>query len=173
MADSLINLVNTVSSQKWGMNATVEYRFYITKLNTRPIPFGLFFGPYLTHYGYHVDNGLDIFQSTVDTAGRLKGDFWSVNLGVEMGYQFVFWKRLTLDLVIVGPSASYYGGKLAITGDLSQSQIEDMNQEFYDDFIEQYPGFKNLSLDKNFKQTGKLDMFRWGFRYLFQIGFHF
>lgn len=171
--DTLINLVNVTSSQKWGLNATVEYRFYLTKLNTRPIPAGLYIGPYLTYYRYQFKNGLDIFPATVDTTGMIKGDFWSFNLGVELGYQFVFWKRLTLDLVLVGPSISYYGGKTEIQGNLDGSQIKEINEALYDKFIERFPSAQYLAGGKTFEQTGKLEVFRLGFRYLVQIGFHF
>jgi hypothetical protein len=41
----------------------------------------------------------------------VKGNFYIFNIGVELGYQFVFWKRLTLDFVLIGPAISYYGGK--------------------------------------------------------------
>jgi hypothetical protein len=151
----------------------VEYRFYLTKLNPRPTPYGLYIGPYLTYYGYNVDNGLDIFHATTDTAGRLKGNFWSFNLGGELGYQFVFWKRMTIDLVLLGPSVSYYGGQLDITGELDGSQIKELDNALYDKLVERYPEFGQLSMEKTFKQSGKLDVFRWGLRYLVQIGFHF
>jgi hypothetical protein len=172
--DTLIDLVNLTSSEKSGVNATIEYRFYLTKLNTRPIPAGLYIGPYLTYYQYQFKNGLDVFPATVDTTGMIKGNFWSFNLGVELGYQFVFWKRWTLDLVMVGPSISYYGGKLEITADLDGSQIQQINEELYDKLITRFPGLTTLSTSgKTFQETGKLDIFRLGFRYLFQLGFHF
>jgi hypothetical protein len=172
--DTLIDLVNITSSEKSGVNATIEYRFYLTKLNTRPVPAGLYIGPYLTYYQYQFKNGLDVFPATVDTTGMIKGNFWSFNLGVELGYQFVFWKRLTLDLVMVGPSVSYYGGKMEITADLDGSQIQQINEELYDKLITRFPGLTTLSTSgKTFQETGKLDIFRLGFRYLVQIGFHF
>jgi hypothetical protein len=172
--DSLIKLVNITSGQKWGLNATIEYRFYLTRLNARPVPAGLYIGPYLTHYQYHFKNGLDIFPAKVDTTGMIQGDFWSFNLGVELGYQFVFWKRWTLDLVMVGPSISYYGGQMQITGNLDGSQIKQINEALYEKLITRFPGLTTLSTSgKTFEQTGKLDVFRMGFRYLVQIGFHF
>ncbi len=172
--DTLIDLVNLTSHQKWGLNATAEYRFYLTKLNTRPIPAGLYIGPYLTYYRYQFKNGLDIFPATVDTTGMIKGDFWAFNLGLELGYQFVFWKRWTLDMVLVGPSISYYGGKTEITGNLDGSQIQQVNEALYDQLLERFPGLSTFSTTgKTFQQTGKLDVFRLGFRYLVQIGFHF
>jgi hypothetical protein len=172
--DTLIDMVNITSSQKWGLNATAEYRFYLTKLNSRPIPAGLYIGPYLTYYRYQFENGLDIFPASVDTTGMIKGDFWAYNLGIELGYQFVFWKRWTLDMVLVGPSISYYGGKLEITGNLDGSQVEQINEALYEKLLERFPGITTLSTSgKTFQQTGKLDVFRMGFRYLVQIGFHF
>jgi hypothetical protein len=171
--DSLIDLVNANSHEDFGLNATVEYRFYLTKLSTRPIPAGLYIGPYLTYYHYQFKNGLDIFPATIDTTGTLEGNYWSFNLGVELGYQFVFWKRVTLDLVLVGPSISYYGGKTVVTGNFDASQVQEINEELYDKLVERYPAFATMSLDKTFQQTGKLDIFRLGFRYLLQIGFHF
>jgi hypothetical protein len=171
--DILIDLVDITSNQKNGINATLEYRFYLTPLNTRPVPAGLYLGPYFTFYGYKFKNGLDILNPSDSTNGMIKGDYWSFNLGVELGYQFVFWKRLTLDLVLVGPSISYYGGKTEISGELTADQIKELNEALYDKLIEKYPAAQILSVNRTFKQTGKLDMLRVGFRYLLQIGFHF
>ena len=174
IADTVIDLVNVTSSEKWGLNATVEYRFYLTKLNSRSVPAGLYIGPNLTYYRYQFKNGLDIFPATVDTTGMIKGDFWAFNLGVELGYQFVFWKRWTLDLVLVGPSISYYGGKTEITGNLDGSQVQQVNEALYEKLLARFPGITAFSTTgKTFQQTGKLDVFRMGFRYLVQIGFHF
>jgi hypothetical protein len=171
--DTLLNLINITSGHKWGVNATVEYRFHLTKLNPRPVPAGLYIGPYLTYYRYHFQNGIDVIPATVDTAGMITGNYWAFNLGLELGYQFVFLKRLTLDLVLLGPSISYYGGKTEITGSLDAGQVGDIDEALYDKLIERYPSFSYMSLNKTFEQTGKLDILRLGFRYLVQIGFHF
>ena len=40
--DTLIDLVDITSHQKNGINATLEYRFYLTSLNTRPVPAGIY-----------------------------------------------------------------------------------------------------------------------------------
>jgi len=171
--DTLIDLINVTSREKWGLNATIEYRFYLTKLNTRLIPAGLYIGPYLTFYRYHFMNGLEILPASFDTTGTLEGNYWSFNLGFELGYQFVFWKRWTLDLVMVGPSISYYGRTTEIKGNLDAGQIKEVNEALYDKLVERYPAFEYMSLDKTYQQTGKFDIFRLGFRYLVQIGFHF
>jgi len=66
----------------------------------------------------------DILHTTVDQNGTMKGRINIVNLGVMLGYQFVFWKRFTLDMLLFGPSASYYSGNFAITGNLDPDQIK-------------------------------------------------
>ncbi len=171
--DTLTDLVNITSGEKNGINVSLEYRFYLTKLNARPVPAGLYLGPYFTFYGYQFKNGLDIFNAGTETNGTLKGNYWAFNLGLELGYQFVFWKHWTLDMVLVGPSVSYFGGKTEITGDLNAEQIQEINQELYDKLVERFPGIQVLSIDKTYQQTGKLDILRMGFRYLVQIGYHF
>jgi hypothetical protein len=103
----------------------------------------------------------------------LEGNYWYFNLGIQLGYQFVFWKRWTLDMVLVGPSVSYYGGKTQIAGNLSAEEIELINEDLYDRLVERFTAIQMLPTDKTYKQTGKLDIFRMGFRYLVQIGFHF
>jgi len=173
VSDSLINLVNITTHSKWGLNATIEYRFYLTRLSTRPVPAGLYLGPYFTFYTYHFNNGFDILHTSRDSTGMIKGDYWSFNLGAEIGYQFVFWKRMTVDLVMMGPSLSYYGGKTAITGNLTPQEIQEINEDLYNKLAEKYPFIGKMSLDKTYQQTGKLDALRMGFRYLVQVGYHF
>ena len=171
--DTLIKMVNVISNDMWGINASAEYRFYLTKLNVRPVPAGLYIGPYLTYYQFQFKNGLDFFTRTADTTGTIKGNLWSVNAGLELGYQFVFWKRWTLDLVMIGPSVSYYGGKIEVQANIDGSQLKSMNEDIYNKMVEKYPIVKNLSAGQTFQQTGKLDILRMGFRYLVQIGFRF
>lgn len=172
--DTLAGLINITSHHKQGINVCLEYRFYLTPLNTRPIPAGLYLGPYLSFYGYQFKNDFDLMHVALDSSGMIQGNYWAFNLGVELGYQFVFWKRLTLDLVLVGPSMSYYGGKTQVTGTFSGDQIKEINEALYDKLVEKYPSVvQYMSIDKTYQETGKLDIFRLGFRYLLQIGFHF
>ena len=109
--DQILELVEITSRKNRGFSIALEYRFYPFKRNPRPVPDGLYIGPYASYYGYWFENDLDIKYVTIDKNGKFKGEFQMVNVGFELGYQFVFWKRLTLDLVLMGPSISYYRGK--------------------------------------------------------------
>jgi hypothetical protein len=171
--DTVAHLIAITSRQKSGINVALEYRFYLMKRNLRPIPDGLYLAPFLSFYGYQFKNDFNIVKTVVDSAAVIKGSFYIFNLGVELGYQFVFWKRFTLDLVLIGPAMSYYGGSLNITGQIDPSKIAELHQDFYDRLKEKYPGIGDFVVNKTFKNSGKLDLFSVGFRYLVQIGFHF
>ncbi|MBE0648140.1 MAG: DUF3575 domain-containing protein [Bacteroidales bacterium] len=171
--DTIAGLVNVTSRQKRGINVGLEYRFYLMKRNRRPIPDGLYLAPYASFYGYSFKNNLDILETTVDTGAYIKGRFYCFNLGVELGYQFVFWKRFTLDLVLFGPSVSYYGGDLSYGVGLNPDEIKKIDQEILDEIKQKYPFVRSLFTSNTLVEKGKLDLFSLGFRYMIQIGFHF
>ena len=112
-------------------------------------------------------------HTTLDSAGAVKGNFNIFNVGVELGYQFVFWKRLALDFVLIGPAISYYTGGVDISGNINLDQLQEINADLYNKLKEKYPLIGDFVVNKSFKQNGKLDLFSVGFRYLLQIGFHF
>jgi hypothetical protein len=171
--DTIANLIAITSREKKGINLSFEYRFYLMQRNLRPIPDGLYLAPYLSYYGYWFKNGINVLLTSLDSAGLVKGNFYIFNLGVELGYQFVFWKRLTLDFVLIGPCMSYYGGAVDITGNINFEQLQDINEDLYNKLKEKYPKIGDFVVNKSFQQNGKLDLFSVGFRYLIQIGFHF
>ena len=171
--DTIAGLINITSRHKRGINVGFEYRFYLMKRNRRPIPDGIYIAPYASYYGYSFKNSIDILETTVDSGAYIKGRFYCFNVGVELGYQFVFWKRFTLDLVLFGPFASYYGGSLDYGVGLNPDEIKNIDQEILDEIKQKYPFVKSLFTSKTFVEKGKLDLFSLGFRYMIQIGFHF
>jgi hypothetical protein len=171
--DTIGSLLAITGREKYGINVAFEYRFYLGKRNSRPIPDGVYLAPYASYYGYHFKNNMDVMHTTIDSAGVVKGNFYIFNVGVELGYQFVFWKRLTLDFVLIGPAMSYYGGGVDISGNINLEKLEEINADLYNKIKEKYPLIGDFVVNKSFKQNGKLDLFSIGFRYLVQIGFHF
>ncbi len=171
--DTIVNLVAITSRHKYGFNIAIEYRFYLMKRNSRPIPDGVYLAPYCSYYEYHFTNNIDVLHTNLDSAGMVKGNFYIFNLGIELGYQFVFWKRVTLDFVLFGPALSYYGGGVDISGNINIDRLKEINADFYNRLKEKYPLIGDYVVNRSFKQNGKLDLFSLGFRYLVQIGFHF
>jgi hypothetical protein len=171
--DTIASIMAITSREKYGINLATEYRFYLSKRNSRPAPDGVYLAPFASYYGYRFNNNVNLLYTGIDSAGAVKGNFYIFNMGLELGYQFVFWKRFTVDMVLIGPAISYYGGGVDITGNLNFEQLKEINEDLYNKLKEKYPMIGDYVVNKSFKQNGKLDLFSVGFRYLFQLGFHF
>ena len=171
--DTIGSLLAITGRQKYGINIALEYRFYLMKRNARPIPDGVYLAPFTSFYGYHFQNDVNVLYTSLDSAGLVKGNFYVFNLGVELGYQFLFWKRFSIDIVVLGPAISYYGGGVSITGNVNLEQLQEINADLYNKLKERYPMIGDFVVNKSFKSNGKLDLFSVGFRYLVQFGFHF
>jgi hypothetical protein len=98
-----------------------------------------------------------------------------ISLGFDLGYQFVFWKRLTIDLMVFGPSLRYSYGKGEISGDLDldEDQIEAIDDEMAAKLIERFPLLSQIFSDESLSFNGSRSTFDTGFRYTIQVGFHF
>lgn len=171
--DTLANLVALTSNKRYGVNIALDYRYYPWSRNRRPAPDGLYIGAYLSYYGFHWKNGLDILHTTVDQNGELNGNINVVNLGMSLGYQFIFWKRFTLDLLLFGPSISRYSGDIKITGNLDQSEIHNIDKEMVEKLLARFPFLGMLFSKEGLEFSGTKSSLSIGFRYSIMVGFHF
>jgi hypothetical protein len=90
-----------------------------------------------------------------------------------LGYQFVFWKRLSLDLILAGPSLSFYNGKINVNGDLELDEESDAYAYLHDKILDKYPWLETfINLDA-INSGGSFNATAVGFRYVIQIGFRF
>lgn len=172
-SDTIANLVALSSRSKSGVNLGVNYRYYPGSRNRRPAPDGVYLGTYLSFYGYNFGNDFNILHTAADQAGHLSGRLRCLNVGMELGYQFIFWKRFTVDLLLFGPSLSYYEGKLTISGNLDPDEIRILDEELVEKLMERFPYLKTLFDRKELEFTGSKATMSFGFRYSIQLGFHF
>jgi Protein of unknown function (DUF3575) len=154
-----------------GYNFSADYRFYLGKLNKYSAPRGVYVGPYYS---------LNMWRRQSEWEAKNTGDFvdtkMDVNLhmaGVQLGYQFVFYNRFTLDLVLLGPGVGFYNVKTETEGTLTEEQLEKLQKAVIDRLQQRFPGF-NLVLDgKRLDSQGTLTTNSVGFRYLIHIGVAF
>jgi hypothetical protein len=172
-ADTIANLIALSSRSKTGINLALDYRYYPMSRNRRPAPDGLYLGAYLSYYGFKFRNNFDVLHTTIDQNGALEGQLNILNLGLSIGYQFIFWKRVSLDMLMFGPSLSYYFGRLDISGSLDEEQIQNIDQEAVDKLFARFPMLKTLFTTDNLTFTGAHAALSVGFRYVLQLGFHF
>lgn len=157
-----------------GYSITGDYRFYLQKYNKKAAPAGVYIGPYFGHYHYGFDNTLLLnaegdVQSHVDIAAN----FNMTSAGIELGYQFVFWDKVSLDLILIGPSLSFYNAKIDASADLDVDEDSDAYEYIHDKLLEKYPWLETfIDLDA-INTGGKFNATAFGFRYAIQIGYRF
>lgn len=171
--DTIVSLLSLTDRSKYGVNLSFDYRFYPGARNRRPAPDGLYLGAYLSYYGFRFSNNFDILYTEVDQNGSMAGKFNFFNLGIQLGYQFVFWKRFTLDLLMFGPSLSYYHREMTLSGDLDETEIENIDEEVIQKILDRFPALKTIFSDDDLKLSGSSAKLSFGFRYSIQLGFHF
>ncbi len=161
-------------NSKGGFDISADYRFYFKKRNKYKAPDGLYWGPYISYIALWQDASVNLIENNmiVNTA-YYKGSFDMISLGVQLGYQFIIKDRFAIDLILMGPSYSYYDINLALSYDHLISSDDPFYQELYQLINNASPVLgsfiKNGSIDAN----GRMRFAYYGFRYAIQFGYRF
>lgn len=172
---SSIGAIDVSQSNRTGLIASIDYRFYLKKLNTRPAPNGIYIGPYYSLYRFRSTTDFTYLEPTrlIQYDASLATAFNFHNVGFQLGYQFIFGKRITLDLILFGPSVSWYNVRLDLESNLGPNEANQLYQKYYDQFFSKYPIFDQLFQNATFTKTNRANGILPNFRYLFQVGYHF
>lgn len=158
-----------------GFNASIDYRFYLSKENKFNAPRGVYIGPY---YSYnHFENEQNWEHTKNGTTNKLMttSKFNINTIGFELGYQFILWKRVALDLVMIGPGLGFYKYKATYNSNVTLSAEE--KQNLYDALqqllVQKFPGMNAVFSDKEIDANGTLQTRTLGYRYIAHIGYNF
>jgi len=175
-----LNLVNSDSlksksnvSNK-GYNFSVDYRFYLAKENKYIAPRGVYIGPYYSYNYFNKKNSWTVKTNTgatADVESELKLDIHTV--GFEFGYQFVFWNRVALDLILLGPGVSFYSLSAKLGSNLSKEDQQKFYKALNDALATKFPGYDFVIDDSEFKTNGSSKTTSLGYRYMINVGFRF
>lgn len=156
-----------------GINISADYRFYPVKQNKYKAPRGVYFGPF---YSYNYFNRKNYFNvNTQPYVGSLDSEIKiSIHtVGFELGYQFVFWNRVSLDMILLGPGIAFYSFKAKVDTELDPNTEGDI-YEILNNFLEEkFPGYSTALNGEEFKKTGNTSTTGLGFRYMIMLGFRF
>ena len=156
-----------------GYNGSIDYRFYLAKLNKYSAPRGVYLAPYYSYNYFGRKNtwtlDTDNFHGDVDVNFSL--DIHTI--GGELGYQFVFWRRLALDFVLFGPGMARYQVKAKLSTTLDADDQAELLQIINDKLAEKIPGYEMVIDDAEFEKTGTAKTTTLGFRYMIHMGFRF
>lgn len=168
--DTLLHVYTRENKDKKGLNLAADYRFYPLKLNRHEAPRGLYIGPYVSFYGFRFTNEMDLLRPDTLVTGQFTGAFGYLNLGFQVGYQFIFWKRLAVDLLMFGPSVTCRFTRKEFDSSFSSEEIEETLQGFKERVQEKYP-YLTPSLDLG---SGRSTVtFQAFFRYSISVGYRF
>ena len=166
------NVVVTDERSANGLKFGADYRFYLQKENKYTAPRGVYIGPYLSYLNFTNNRTLEVDNNGTPETADLKTNLHILNIGFQLGYQFVIKDRWTIDMVFVGPSVSNYRINMDLDGDYTFDP-EDVQNEIVKKLIDRFPAFEDLIKDKSVSGSGKVNSWSYGYRYQLQVGYRF
>lgn len=151
-----------------------EYRFYLGKENKYAAPHGVYLGPYTNFYSFSNAHDLNLTSSSgTVTQARLASDITALNIGIQLGYQFVINNRWTIDMVFLGPSVSRYSAKFDLSGNYDITEEDILGNAVLKALTDKFPLVKDLLTNQSANMHGSTSTWSTGFRYQLNIGYHF
>ncbi|MBZ5859373.1 autotransporter outer membrane beta-barrel domain-containing protein [Flavihumibacter profundi] len=157
------------NKKKSGYTFGADYRFYLNKENKFNAPRGVYLAPFMSYYHFNNQKSGKDTATNADVSLNTKLDM--LNIGGELGYQFVIKNRFVIDCVLLGPSITSYKWNIQLngtTGDLNEKQ-----QAILDALKEKYPLLKDLTGNKEVSGSGVSSLWSVGLRYALHIGYRF
>ena len=169
-----LDSVDIIKNRKrGGLNFSVDYRFYLPRENKNTIPHGLYIGPFYSYNGFRGETEWRHKKDNGNTSIRTDTKFNIHTIGFEMGYQFVLWKRLTLDVLVVGPGFGFYNLKAKLSRNVDDETKKQLFEGLEEIVTEKFPGMNVVFSDESIESNGTMKTSSWGYRYLVHIGFLF
>jgi hypothetical protein len=169
--DSITDLTKTINSK--GFHASGDYRFYLSKENKYNSPHGIYIGPFFTYNSF--TRYFNLKANTEAFTGDLNADlsFRVATVGFQIGYQFIFWNRVTLDMILFGPGVGSYKIKASLNTTLDPDTESELFQKINEVLQDKIPGYSRTVSPGTFEKTGSYNNTGMGFRYVFMLGIRF
>jgi hypothetical protein len=171
VADTIIQSSKDVNQK--GYHASVDYRFYLKHENKNKAPRGVYLAPYYSYNYFERTKtwtlNSTLFQGDVST----KFSLTMHTVGGELGYQFVLWKRLAIDCILLGPGVTSYSVKAKLSTSLDPDDEALLFKKINDALADKIPGYSVVIDDVEFEKSGSVSTTSIGFRYMIQLGFRF
>ncbi|MHA4843811.1 hypothetical protein ACX0G7_06605 [Flavitalea antarctica] len=176
-----LNLISTDSlransnEEEKGFNLSFDYRFYLSRENKYEAPRGVYIGPY---YAYNFNERTNEWSLKSANGGapqtiETKTSFSIHTIGFELGYQFILWRRISLDMILAGPGLGFYDIKTSVGGNLSESDRRKFFEAVNEALEEKFPGYNKVIDEGEFKRQGSANTTSLGFRYMVMVGYRF
>ena len=156
-----------------GFHFAADYRFYLLQENRHNAPRGVYVGPYYTLNYLSRENQWEL--NTTNFNGNVISDLnVTINtIGFQLGYQFIFWDRLSLDLILLGPGVGFYGLKTKLKTTLTPDDELLFFEKLNELLADKIPDYDKVIEPGEFAKKGNFKTTSVGYRYLVNIGFRF
>jgi hypothetical protein len=163
---------NSDKSSK-GISLSGDYRFYLANENKNNSPHGIYIGPYFAFNKF--TRQFDLSVNTAAFNGQVNADFSFrvATLGFQLGYQFVFWNRVSLDMILFGPGLSFYKLNAGLSTTFEEDQEAALFEKINDVLQQKIPGYSLVVKPGSFEKTGSGNTTSAGYRYVVMVGFRF
>jgi hypothetical protein len=174
----LVN-INTDSFQvnrdqeRKGFNISVDYRFYLAKENKYKAPRGVYIGPYYSYNHFTSETRWDNINSGDTSFVNTNTSFNIHTVGFEVGYQFILWKRLALDFIMIGPGLGFYNYEAKFDGNVTAATKEQLFKGLEQLVTQKFPGMNYVFSDEEIDANGVMRTNTIGYRYIIHIGYNF
>ena len=158
-----------------GFHISGDYRFYLSKENKFEAPRGVYIGPYFAYNYFERKNSWTVTSANGGSpkTAETKTSLSIRSLGFEFGYQFIFWKRLSVDMILLGPGIAGYNLKASVGANLSEEDRQKLFDRLNEALADKFPGYSTVIDEGEFKTEGTAKTTNFGFRYMVMIGFRF
>lgn len=100
-----------------GYHITPELRYYFNFCECGDSPAGFYTGLYTRYTQYYGDLNFHFWTGTEYMDAAVVSNISEMGAGIQLGYQFVFKKRFSVDFMFAGPRFSTYRLKCSIDSD--------------------------------------------------------
>jgi len=163
----------TKDLQSSGYSVTLDYRFYLRKENKDHAPHGVYLAPFVSYFHFTNDRDLTLAGDSAIIPLNIQSKYNFLSIGGALGYQFTFGKRWVLDCLLLGPSISYYHVDMKMTGDLTESEMNEIQRGLLESLASRIPLLNKLLDDEIASFTGTGGSWNYGFRYSVHFGYRF
>ncbi|MBC7846107.1 MAG: hypothetical protein H7Y10_06420 [Flavobacterium sp.] len=160
-----------------GFHISGDYRIYLSKLNKYNAPRGVYIGPYYSFNTFRKQHSWEFTKDGTAPPQEVETDL-KINIhtvGFELGYQFVFWKRFSVDMILLGPGVAGYSLKADVGGNLTDEDRQLFFEKLNEALKDKFPGYSgSIGNDSGeFQRKGTKSATSLGYRYMIQIGYRF
>lgn len=156
-----------------GFNLSLDYRFYLKYENSHRAPRGIYLGPYYAYNTFSRDQTWDLntssFTGQVNTDIHLNAHL----IGAQLGVQFILWKRLAIDMIMMGPGYWTFGIKTKFDTTLTAEDEELLLEKINEVLREKFPGSDLMVKGDGFDVAKSSWTSTPMLRYMINIGFRF